>query len=356
MRRVVVTGVGSLNGAFAGGTPALAAWLAAPRAAVRRRPEFAAPVAGVEASVLADLVDETERRRLSRISQLTVAAARLALEDAGLATADDIGLVVGTEFGDLHSTMEFADGYLTAGPPGLSALVFPNTVMNAMAAATSIAVAARGAALTLNEATVAGELAVAHAASAVAAGRLSAALAGGVDQLDPFLARTLGELGGAPEVRGEGATFVVLEPREAALERGATVHAEIEAGAWRALAAPPHGVGREVEARAVGAALRGAGARPEAVSAVYVSASGDEARDRWEAALLERALPHDPPRLSLRPWVGQHAGAGPLSVAAAGLAGRGQRGVRAGACLVHGVARGGLEVALVVRAAQEPDA
>ncbi|MGH7393845.1 MAG: beta-ketoacyl synthase N-terminal-like domain-containing protein, partial [Candidatus Rokuibacteriota bacterium] len=239
---VVITGVGTVNAAFAGGGTALAAWLAEPRPAVRPAGGFSAPAGLLPAGALDGLVDETEARRLSRVSQLAVVAARLALEDAGLAPCPDLGLVVGTEFGDLRSTMEFADGYLAAGPSGLSALLFPNTVMNTMAAATSIAVAARGLSLTLNEPSVAGELAVAQAAAAVAAGRVPAALAGGVDQVDPFLSGALDGLGVPPVVRGEGATFVALETLPAARARGARVLGRIAGAAWRALPARPHGV------------------------------------------------------------------------------------------------------------------
>src|SRR5229473_1903515 len=143
MRRVVVTGVGFVTPAVAGG-------------------------------VLAGLIEQDEARRLSRVCQLAVAAGRLALADAGREGADGLGMIVGTEFGDLASTLGFVDGFLRRGPQGLSALLFPNTVMNAMAATATIAVRARELSLTLNAPTVAGELAVACAAALIRAGRVEA--------------------------------------------------------------------------------------------------------------------------------------------------------------------------------------
>jgi len=154
MRRVAVTGVGVLGGAVAGGSDAVRAFLArapggaAPRAVVRAAGRSTAEASGempraVPAATLSALIDEGEARRLSRACQLSVGAARLALADAGLGPGRDLGLVVGTEFGDLRSTIEFVDGYLERGPVGLSPLLFPNTVMNTMAAATAIAVTAR---------------------------------------------------------------------------------------------------------------------------------------------------------------------------------------------------------------------
>src|SRR5262249_57621393 len=137
-------------------------------------------------------------------------------EGGGWVVGEGVGLVLGREFGGLHSTVEFADGYLTSGPSGLSPLIFPNTVMNTMAAATTIEVGAKAASLTLNAPTVAGELAIVRAAAVIEGGRARAVLAGGVDQIDPFLGAMLEELGVGGERRSEGAVLVVLESQRAA--------------------------------------------------------------------------------------------------------------------------------------------
>jgi 3-oxoacyl-(acyl-carrier-protein) synthase len=347
---VVITGVGSVNAAFTAGRDGLSAWLQAPRAIVG---DTLAP------ATLGRLVDETEARRLSRVSQLSVAAARLALEDAGLVSGAEIGLVLGSEFGDLRSTAAFAEGYLTAGTSGLSALLFPNTVMNTMASATTIAVGARALSLTLNARMVAGELAVARAAAAIAGGRAPALLAGGVDEIEPRVARAMVDLGALDQAQGEGATFLVLEARDAALARGAHILGEIAGVASRALRARPHGVGRSGISRAISAALTEAGSSAAEIGWVYASAGGDSGRDAWQTRLLDGALGRARPlRSSLRPWFGEHAGVGALSVAAAAWTARSgrlpggggsERPVPAGPGLVHGLARGGTEVALVVR-------
>ena len=353
-QRVVITGVGTVNAHLAGDAAALAEWLAG---RPRHKPHEKA-TAGARQPV-GELVDEGEARRLSRTCQLAVAASRLALAEAERPAGDDVGLILGTELGDLGSTREFADGYLDSGLSGLSALLFPNTVMNAMAATATIAVSARALSLTLSGATVGGELAVAHAAAAVASGRAAAMLAGGVDQLEPYVMRTLDALGcEPPEARGEGATVVLLEPRPAAEARGARILGEIRGAAWRTLPARPHGVGRSTVSAAIAAALGAAGVEPSELGWVYTSASGDQARDAWERALLDTAIgagrvPTAAPRLVF----GQHAGAGALAVAAAVWTARtgmlppwGDDGplTVSGPGLVHAVARGGDHVALVI--------
>lgn len=369
-RRVAITGVGVVNAAMRGGYPALGAYLAAPRPAVKKigygdRDRLAAELT---ADDLGSLVNDAEARRLSRVCRLTVAAARLAVADARLEANGDLGLVVGTEVGDLRSTIEFADGYLARGPSGLSALLFPNTVMNTMAATTAIAVQARQCSLTLNVPTIAGEIAVARAAAAIASGRVGAALAGGVDQLDAEVQIATTMLGGAEDARGEGACFVVLESLDAARARGARVIGEILGSAWRALPARPCGVGRAVRSRAISAALDAASVAPADIGSIYLSASGDRPRDAWERSLVDTALtPFRPASTALHLLVGRHSGAGALSVAAGAWTARSgllpqvtdgavangtgeihTTRVPARPGLVHGIGRGGSHVALIV--------
>lgn len=385
--RVVITGVGVVNGLYTGGAAAIGPVLEAGRSAIG--PVTAFPTNGLAShcaaelpsATLASLMDPDEARRLSRVSRMTLAACRLAIGDAGLSGGDDTHLVVATEFGDLRSTEEFAAGFLRRGVAGLSPLAFPNTVMNTMAAGTAIALGLRGASITLNARHVAGELAVARAAVLIAGGRASAALAGGVDEISPLMYGTLARLGalsprgGGEEacrpfdrdangpIRGEGATFLVLESLESARARGARVLGEIRAASWRS----------GPRAAAIPAALGAAGLKPGDIGWIYGGAPGAPAQDGAELAAIRRVFRGESPVLtSLAPVCGEHAGLGAVRVAAAawtaragrlpgvvslraprslarGLAaGPGLHRVTAGPGLVLGVSRGGDSVALVV--------
>src|SRR5205807_221329 len=190
--------------------------------------------------------------------------------------------------------------------------------------------------------------AIARAAAAVRAGRIEACLAGGADEPPRIVVDAYHEAGAGADVRGEGAGFVVLESLDAARARGARILGEVVGEAWRALAVRPHGVGRATRSRAIAAALANAGAGPSEVGLVFTSANGDGPREAWERALLDRALaPHQPPQRSLSLPTGRHSGLAARSIATAAT--------EAGdwLALVHAVARGGNQVAIVIAAARE---
>jgi 3-oxoacyl-(acyl-carrier-protein) synthase len=366
---VAVTGMGTVNAFTAGGAEAVAGSLARGRSAIAPAsfPLHESPsrlAAQVESGTLSALIGSDRGRRLSRTCQLAVAASELAVQDAGVAAGAGLAIVVGTEHGDFRSSEAFARGYLDRGPAGLSPLIFPNTVMNTMASMAAIAVGARGPSVTVNQLTVAGDLAIARAAALIGAGRADAAVAGGVDEIDEAVYRRLAERGALSPMRGteaegcrpyeathngpvlgEGATFLVLEDLAGARRRGATILAEVVDAAWGNVPAAPHTArpARPDRDSPVCRLLRNHGG----FRRCYGSGNGDPGIDDWECALLAHELePGLLPPIALARLFGQHAGLGALRAAAAAL--DVSRGL--GPVLVHGIARGGCRTALVMAA------
>ncbi len=380
-RRVVITGMGTVNASTVGGTEAVAGALALGRSPIGPVRHFELAGAGgsrlaaeVEDGVLTSLLDRDQARRLSRICRLTLAACLLAMRDAGLEGGPGLGIVVGTEYGDFRSSEEFASGFLRRGPAGLSPMLFPNTVMNTMASVTAIAIGAKAPSVTVNQPTIAGDLAVARGARLIVSGRARAVMAGGVDEICEPVYRRLAEMSalspmrrgpsaGAPEgcrpfatdhngpVLGEGATFLALEELDSARARGARILAELVGAAWGNLPAAPHTapVARPDRGSPVRRFLTSPGAPTARLGRCYGAGNGDPEVDDWERALLERDLRDagapaglNPP-ISLAPLFGQHGGLGALRAAAAAL----DAGRLPGIVLVHGVARGGCRSALM---------
>jgi 3-oxoacyl-[acyl-carrier-protein] synthase II len=342
------------------------------------------------------LPDIDEARRWSRLSYMTVTACRQAVVEAGFDTSPTLhqcGLVVGTEFGDLRSTEAFACGFLRKGPLGLSPLLFPNTVMNAMAGTVSIALGLKGPMLTLNQQGVAGEVAVARAIALIRAGRAPAVLACGVDELFATLYETLALLqipsprdGGEEACRpfdrrhngpvlGEGATALLIESPAHAQARGASILAEVRSAQGGGIPVRPNHYPlphQVTSSRIINQALTAGAGAPEDVAVAYLSGSGDPYHDTAELALLTASFATTTPLItSLTHLVGEYGGLGALRIAAAAVTARYGllprldylhqpmcAGIRfatleirppaPGVVLVHGLARGGMQTALVL--------
>jgi 3-oxoacyl-[acyl-carrier-protein] synthase II len=318
--RAVVTGLGVLS-ALADSAEGLHRALCRGERAVGPRTELAAEV-GMPAAWAAPLtgfdpgryLGDRNFRPLDRNGRLVAVAAELALAAAGWDAERrsfvEVGLVLGTTFGSIHTISEFDRRALTAGPSYVKPLDFANSVINAAAGQTAIWHGLRGVNSTLAGGPAVGLEAVAHAADQVASGRSVVVLAGGAEELcaESLLGyartgRTAGAGGGEPRpvpfdarrdgfALGEGAALLVLESAPGAAQRGAAVLAEV-AGHGAAFD-PSRGrdgaAAVDAVARAVWAALADAGVAPEDLAAVSTSASGSPEGDRREAHGVARAL------------------------------------------------------------------
>jgi 3-oxoacyl-(acyl-carrier-protein) synthase len=175
------------------------------------------------------------------------------------------------------------------------------TLPNLAAGHLAIAHDAQGLCRAVTEGPVGGARAVGQAFRLLQEGDLDVALCGGTDaQLEELFFTTYagagllgadgGERGGF--AAGEGSGILVLEERERARARGATIHAEVlgyAAGAGDGVLVGDTSASPEVErlARVVETAIDEAGGRPGLVSA---HADGSPAHERAETAVLRRVL------------------------------------------------------------------
>jgi 3-oxoacyl-[acyl-carrier-protein] synthase II len=283
---------------------------------------------------LARWLPPAEARRLSMPSRFAVAAARMAVEEAGGATLQDrrVAVVLATAFGALLFTEKLVRQILDEGPESAQPFYFSECVANAAAARVAIALGARGANVTITEREAGPLLALARGAQEVREGRADVAIAGAADEMTPLLHALLDRFRATARARpgrqeaarpfdaardgvlaGEGASAVVIEREDAARARGATVLARVIAsGAAFDATAPVSdwGDGGAALGRALSRTLARAGVELASVDRIVSGASGARRGDRLEAETLAGAFgaEHVPPVVTPKGVVGEYGG------------------------------------------------
>ena len=255
-RRVVITGLGLVT-PLGSGVESFWAGLRACRSVVSRLSrfdpaEFRSQVAGeVTDFVPEDWIEPRRARRLDRCSQFSLAAARMALADAGLdlpgEDRDRVGAMMGTALGGVSKAEEQHTVYLSEGlravDPGLALTVFAGAASCNLA----IELGLSGPNITNGMSCASGAIAIGEAFRAVRGGEADVMLAGGAEAPlaplcfgafaliramstrndDPATASRPFDEGRDGFVMAEGAAVLVIEERSRARARGATIYAEL---------------------------------------------------------------------------------------------------------------------------------
>ena len=243
-------------------------------------------------------MEKKEVKKCDTFIHFALAASQMAISDAGLtideSNAERVGVVIGSGIGGLpliertHTTM------LERGPDRVSPFFIPGLIVNLAAGQVSILTGARGPNSAPATACTTGLHAVGDAFRLIQHGYADAMITGGAEAVITPLAvagftvmRALSLRNDEPQrasrpwdkdrdgfVMGEGAGILVLEERDLALARGATVYAELvgygmSADAYHMSAPHPEGRGA---AQVMKSALADAGLPPESVD--YINAHG----------------------------------------------------------------------------------
>ena len=267
-----------------------------------------------------DLIDPGIARRLDRFSQFSLAAGRLALDDAGLrpgspghASRERVGIYVGSALGGIAFAEDQHERYLERGIRSVSPTLALSVFGGAAPANLGIALDVRGPILSTANSCASGGVALGEALGAIRSGQVDAAVAGGVEcPLSPLafgafdIIRALGS-GHNDEpaaacrpfdaerdgfVMGEGAALLVLEEASVARARGAEPYAVLlgygaSSDAHHMVQPRPDGV---EAARAVTIALADAASDAAEVDYVNAHASSTPIGDVAEALALTLAL------------------------------------------------------------------
>lgn len=243
-------------------------------------------------------MNKKELRRVDDFIIYAVAAAEMALADAGLVLdgeeAERTGVIIGSAIGGLATIEKEKEAILQGGPRKMSAFTIPAALANLASGHVSIRFQAKGPINCTVTACASGACAIGDAARIIADGYADVMIAGGVDAaVTPLCVagfnamRALSRRNDEPQkasrpfdrdrdgfVVGEGSGVVILEELTHALKRGARIQGELAgygltSDAFHMVAPPP---GHEGAARCMKVALLDAGM--DATEIDYINAHG----------------------------------------------------------------------------------
>jgi 3-oxoacyl-[acyl-carrier-protein] synthase II len=302
-RRVVITGVGVVSPL---GLDAPSTWaaLVAGKSGIGPITKFDASafscrIGGeVRGFVPENYIDRKEVKKMDTFIHFAIAASREAMSDSGLTidarNGDRVGVYIGSGIGGMPLFEETHKLYLEKGPRKISPFFIPGMIVNLAAGHVSILFGAKGPNLACATACATGNHAIGEAMRLIREDYADAMIAGGTDAVIVPLAvggfcamKALSTRNDDPErasrpfdgardgfVIGEGAGILVLEEKERAIARGASIYAELagyglSGDAFHISAPSPDGEGA---ARAMRGALRDAGIDGREVD--YINAHG----------------------------------------------------------------------------------
>lgn len=264
-------------------------------------------------------IDRKEARRMGRASQFAVAAASMALDDAGLTkehiskNGERVGVVIGTSLGSHEMSEQSTLKYKTQGFKKPNPLSLINALPNMPAHYVSRFWGALGPLTTPSTACAAGTQSVGDAADLIKNRRADVAIAGGVEAIlqdytiagfDAMTALARGyedcpSLASKPFdkersgfVFSEGCGVVVLESLSHALNRGARIYAEVighaaSSDAFHVAALDPEGNGA---VRSMQWALNDSFLNPDDIDYVNAHGTSTQANDLMETIALKRVF------------------------------------------------------------------
>lgn len=257
----------------------------------------------------ANHVRRLDPAQLGRATQFAIAAAWLAVDDAGLdfgpVDPSRIGVSVGTTSGEPNLIERLNDAYVANQMEQIGPEFMGQYPCHVIAGHVAEELGAGGVNITIPCACAAGNYAMSHAYDALQAGRADVMFAGGSDSFSRITFTGFSRLGAvAPEmvqpfdknrkgmIPGEGAAMLILETLSRAKARGARIYAEVASyglscDAHHMTAAHPEGDGA---ARAMEMSLRAAGLRPEDISYISAHGTGTPTNDKLETIAVKRVF------------------------------------------------------------------
>lgn len=321
--RVVITGLGAMTAL--GSAKSLWDGLKAGKSGIRRIETI--PIDHVPVQIggevrdfdPTDYIDRKEARRMGRASHLAVAAASMAIEDAGLssekieAEGERVGVVIGSSLGAHEMAEQSTYKYKTSGFVKPNPLSLINSLPNMPAHYVSKFFRALGPLNAPSTACAAGTQSVGEASELIRNGRSDMVITGGVEAVlqdyavagfdamqalaseyndNPAAASRPFDANRSGFVFSEGCGIVIIESLAHALKRGANIYAEIlghasSSDAYHIAALDPEGRGA---IRSMRWALDDAHVNTEDIQYINAHGTSTKANDAMETLAIKQVF------------------------------------------------------------------
>ena len=278
--------------------------------------EYKAHVAAeVKGFVAKEYMDFKAAKRMEPFSQYAVAAAKEAMEQAGLDMSKEdpyrVGCSIGSGIGSLQVVEKEYTKLVEKGPNRVNPLMVPMMISNMAAGNVSIQLGFKGKCTSVVTACASGTHCIGDGFRAIAYGDLDLCVAGGAEScicpsgVAGFTALTALSDSEDPEkasipfdkdrngfVLGEGAGIVMLEELEHAKKRGARIYAEVvgygaTGDAYHITSPAENGEGAGM---AMKLAMEEAGAQPEQIDYINAHGTSTHHNDLYETRAIRYAL------------------------------------------------------------------
>ena len=262
-----------------------------------------------------DYMDFKSAKRMAKFSQYAVAAAKEAMEDAGLCMEKEdpfrCGVIIGSGIGSLETVESEYTKIQEKGPGRVNPLMVPMMISNMAAGNVAIQFGMKGKCTNVVTACATGTHCIGDAFRAIQYGDGDVMFAGGTESAicpsavagfmnltalttteDPLRASIPFDKDRSGFVIGEGAGIVVLEELEHAKRRGAKIYAEVcgygaTCDAYHITSPAEDGSGA---AKAMELAMEEAGVAPEEVDYINAHGTSTHHNDLFETKAIKTAL------------------------------------------------------------------
>lgn len=279
--------------------------------------EYACRIAGeVDGFEPERWIEKKDVKKSDLFIHYAIAASQFAVDDANLevdeTSRDRAGVIIGSGIGGLPLIEEMHRKLLDKGPSRISPFFIPGLIVNLAAGQVSIRFGFRGPNSAPSTACATGAHAIGDAFKIVQRDDADIMIAGGAEAVITPLAlggfsamRALSTRNDEPQrasrpwdldrdgfVMGEGAGIVVLEERERAIARGATIYCEVTgyamtSDAYHITAPSEDGSG---SSRVMTLTLRDAGLNPEQIDYINAHGTSTPPGDRSETLAIKKVF------------------------------------------------------------------